>query len=72
MAVDGTRPEVLEDVMRTEIEALAARQKIDRSLFEQLGRFAPAFGMIGTLVGLIVMLGNLGTPKVLLPAWQWP
>jgi chemotaxis protein MotA len=67
MAVDGTRPQVLEDVMRTEIEALSARQKIDRSLFEQLGRFAPAFGMIGTLVGLIVMLGDLGTPDSFAP-----
>jgi chemotaxis protein MotA len=67
MAIDGTRPEVLEDVMRTEIEALATRQKTDRSLIEQLGRFAPAFGMIGTLVGLIVMLGNLGNPESLAP-----
>jgi chemotaxis protein MotA len=67
MAVDGTRPELLEDVMRTEIEALAARQKADRSLIEQLGRFAPAFGMIGTLVGLIVMLGNLESPESFAP-----
>ena len=67
MAVDGTRAEILEDVLRTEIEALAARQKTDRSLIEQLGRFAPAFGMIGTLVGLIVMLGNLGSPESLAP-----
>jgi chemotaxis protein MotA len=67
MAVDGTRPQILEDVMRTEIEAVSARQRIDRSLFEQLGRFAPAFGMIGTLVGLIVMLGDLGTPESFAP-----
>ena len=67
MAVDGTRAELLEDVMRTEIDALAARQKTDRSLIEQLGRFAPAFGMIGTLVGLIVMLGNLGSPESFAP-----
>jgi chemotaxis protein MotA len=67
MAVDGTRPQVLEDVMRTEIEAASARQKVERSLFEQLGRFAPAFGMIGTLIGLIVMLGDLGTPDSFAP-----
>jgi chemotaxis protein MotA len=67
MAVDGTRPAVLEDILRMEIEALASRQKNDRSLFEQLGRFAPAFGMIGTLVGLIVMLGNLGSPESFAP-----
>jgi chemotaxis protein MotA len=67
LAVDGTRADVLEDVMRTEMEALEARQKTDRSLFEQLGRFSPAFGMIGTLIGLIVMLGNLGSPDSLAP-----
>jgi chemotaxis protein MotA len=67
MAVDGTRADILEDVLRTEIEALAMRQKIDRSLIEQLGRFAPAFGMIGTLVGLIVMLGNLSSPESFAP-----
>jgi chemotaxis protein MotA len=67
MAVDGARPEVIEDIMRTEIEARSAREKIDRSLFEQLGRFAPAFGMIGTLVGLIVMLGSLGSPETFAP-----
>ncbi|MCC6125571.1 MAG: MotA/TolQ/ExbB proton channel family protein [Pirellulales bacterium] len=67
LAVDGTRPELLEDVMRTEIEARALREKNDRSLIEQIGRFAPAFGMIGTLVGLIVMLGNLENPESFAP-----
>jgi chemotaxis protein MotA len=67
LAIDGTRPELLEDVMRTEIEARALREKNDRSLIEQLGRFAPAFGMIGTLVGLIVMLGNLENPDSFAP-----
>jgi chemotaxis protein MotA len=67
LAIDGTRPTVLEDVMRTEIEAWSIRQKNDRTFFEQIGRFAPAFGMIGTLVGLVVMLGNLGSPESLAP-----
>jgi chemotaxis protein MotA len=67
MAVDGTSPAILEEVMRTEIEAQAAREKNDRSFFENLARLAPAFGMIGTLVGLIVMLGNLGSPESFAP-----
>ncbi len=60
MAVDGTRPEVIEDVMRTEMDAVATRHRDAKAVFDQMGRFAPAFGMIGTLMGLIIMLGNMG------------
>ncbi len=63
MAVDGTRPEVIEDVMRTELEAVASRHASGKSLLDQLGRFGPAFGMIGTLMGLIIMLGNMSDPS---------
>jgi chemotaxis protein MotA len=59
MAVDGTRPEVIEDILRTEIDAVATRHKDGKSILDQMGRFAPAFGMIGTLMGLIIMLGNM-------------
>ncbi len=63
MAVDGTRPEVIEDVMRTELDAVATRHRDGKSLLDQMGRFAPAFGMIGTLMGLIIMLGNMSDPS---------
>jgi chemotaxis protein MotA len=63
MAVDGTRPEVIEDIMRTEIDALAARHRDGRSILDQLGRFAPAYGMIGTLMGLIMMLSDMSDPS---------
>jgi chemotaxis protein MotA len=62
LAIDGTRPETTEEVLRTEIDAAALRHKEGRAVFEQLGKFAPAFGMIGTLVGLIIMLGNMSDP----------
>jgi chemotaxis protein MotA len=67
MAVDGTRGEVIEDIMRTEIDAVAARHQSGKKVLEQLGRFAPAFGMIGTLMGLIIMLGQLDDPDKLGP-----
>ncbi len=67
MAVDGTRPEVIEDIMRTEIDAVAARHSNGKKVFDQGGRFAPAFGMIGTLMGLIIMLGQLDDPDALGP-----
>lgn len=63
MAVDGTRPEVIEDIMRTEMDAVASRHKNGKGVLEQWGRFAPAFGMIGTLMGLIIMLGNMDDPS---------
>ena len=62
MAVDGTRPEVVEDILRTEVDALATRHRDGKAVLVQLGRFAPAFGMIGTLIGLITMLGDMSNP----------
>ncbi|MHC4407262.1 MAG: motility protein A [Planctomycetota bacterium] len=67
MAVDGTRPEMIEDIMRAEMDAVATRHQGGKKVLDQLGRFAPAFGMIGTLMGLIMMLGNLSDPDALGP-----
>lgn len=63
MAVDGTQQDVIEGIMRTEIEAVATRHSSGKGLLDQLGRFGPAFGMIGTLMGLIIMLGNMDDPS---------
>jgi len=67
MAVDGTRPEIIEDIMRTEMDAVATRHRNGKSVVDQVGRFAPAFGMIGTLIGLIIMLGNMDDPSAIGP-----
>ncbi len=63
MAVDGARPEVMEDIMRTDIDATATRHMDGKGLLDCMGRFAPAFGMIGTLMGLIIMLGDMSDPS---------
>ena len=63
MAVDGTRPEMIEDILRTEMNAVAVRHKNGKAVMDQIGRFAPAYGMIGTLMGLIIMLGNMSDPS---------
>ncbi len=63
MAVDGTRPEVIEDIMRTEVDAIATRHRDGKGIMDQLGRFAPAYGMIGTLMGLIMMLSDMSDPS---------
>jgi len=63
MAVDGTRPEVIEDILRTEVDAISARHRNGKSVLDQMGRFAPAYGMIGTLMGLIMMLSDMSDPS---------
>jgi len=65
LAIDGTRPDALEDILRADMEAMALRHKEGRAMFEQMGRFAPAFGLIGTLLGLVIMLGNVSDPSTI-------
>jgi chemotaxis protein MotA len=59
MAVDGTDPEIIKDMLYNEVDQLEARHGYGINLFSDWGAFAPAFGMIGTLVGLIGMLSGL-------------
>jgi chemotaxis protein MotA len=63
MAVDGTDPEVIKSVMETELENLMDRHEGGKGLLDAIGRYAPAFGMIGTLVGLVAMLSNMNDPS---------
>ena len=63
MAVDGTDPEIIQQVMETELENLIDRHEKGKGLLDTLGRFAPAFGMIGTLIGLVAMLSNMDDPS---------
>lgn len=63
MAVDGSAPDVVEEVLRTEVEAIASRHREGKGIMDQMGRFAPAYGMIGTLMGLIMMLQDMSDPS---------
>jgi len=65
MAVDGTEPETIREVMESELTYLVERHKKGQQIFSSLGMFAPAFGMIGTLIGLINMLKGLEDPSAL-------
>lgn len=67
MAVDGTRPEVIEDIFKTEMAAEEGRHHVGKKMFELMGKCGPAFGMIATLLGLILMLGNLDDPDSIGP-----
>ncbi len=59
LVVDGTDPELVRRIMETELENIVERHEQGRKLFEDWSLFAPAFGMIGTLMGLILMLVNI-------------
>ena len=67
MAVDGSDPEVIQEAMTTELEYLQDRHNEGKAIFDGLSKYAPAFGMIGTLIGLIGMLANLSDPDAIAP-----
>ncbi|GMV96230.1 MAG: MotA/TolQ/ExbB proton channel family protein [Phycisphaerae bacterium] len=62
MAVDGADARTIEQVCRTELEATDARHALGSGWLETVGRAAPAFGMVGTVIGLVVMLNRLEDP----------
>jgi chemotaxis protein MotA len=68
LAVDGTEPEHIRDIMTTEINFIAERHKVNAGLFEAMGMLCPAFGMIGTLIGLVNMLAGMSDPSSIGPA----
>ncbi len=68
MAVDGTDPAMVEQMMISELETLGERHAEGKAMLESLGKYAPAFGMIGTLVGLVIMLGAMDDPSSIGPA----
>ena len=62
MIVDGVTPETIREVLSNEIDYLGERHRVGYEIFEAMGTYAPAFGMIGTLIGLILMLKSLSDP----------
>lgn len=68
MVVDGLESSVIEAVLSTEIDFLEDRHKKGAGIFNMLAALAPAMGMIGTLVGLVIMLQNLSDPDAIGPS----
>ncbi|KGX89397.1 flagellar motor protein MotP [Pontibacillus halophilus JSM 076056 = DSM 19796] len=67
LAVDGIEPEVISDIMSAEITATEERHSRSRAIVEKAAEYAPAWGMIGTLIGLVLMLSSLDDPSTLGP-----
>ncbi len=68
MAVDGQEPAALKDILYREIEYLQERHGNGADIFLTLGAYAPAMGMIGTLIGLVQMLQTMDDPSSIGPA----
>lgn len=62
LIVDGTDAELVRNILEIELFFLEERHRIGQRIFEQMGQLSPAYGMIGTLIGLIAMLGSLDKP----------
>lgn len=68
MAVDGTDPELMEQILSSEMDAIDQRHSNGKALVDCFAKYGPAFGMIGTLIGLVIMLRNMSDPSSIGPA----
>jgi len=68
LAVDGTEPEVIKTILETELSYMEDRHKEGAAVLQTLADFAPAMGMIGTLIGLVAMLQTMNDPTTIGPA----
>lgn len=68
LIVDGTEPELVKSIMEAEIDAMAERHKGNYSIFESIAAQGPAWGMIGTLIGLVNMLNDMSDASKIGPS----
>lgn len=68
MVVDGTPGEEVEAILRRDLVATVQRHAKSSSVLRKMAEFSPAMGLIGTLIGLVQMLGNLSDPGAIGPA----
>jgi chemotaxis protein MotA len=68
LVVDGSDPSTVRRVLETEISFMKNRHKRGQNVFKGMGMVAPAFGMIGTLIGLVIMLQTLDDPSSIGPS----
>ncbi|ABV34376.1 MULTISPECIES: motility protein A [Pseudothermotoga] len=67
LVIDGTDPDLLKNMMETEMDLIEEDLAGEKALMDSAGAYAPAYGMIGTLIGLIAMLKTLNNPETLGP-----
>lgn len=67
LVVDGTDPELVRGIMETDLSCIEARHKKYIAVWEKWAELGPAWGMIGTLIGLILMLQEMSDPSSIGP-----
>lgn len=65
LAIDGTDSDTLKHTLQADVRAIRDRHKVVGSWFMQVGVFAPSFGIIGAVVGLIAVMGKLDNPAAM-------
>ena len=68
LVVDGQEADTIEDILKIEISYIKTRHAVGADLMKTMGTYAPAFGMIGTVIGLIQMLQSMSDPSSIGPA----
>ena len=68
MASDASDEEYIRNTLQADIDSLKMRHFVVQDVFKKMGTYAPAFGMLGTLIGLIQMLSQLDDPETIGPS----
>ncbi len=68
MAIDGSEPDTIRELLEIEMEQTSNRHKIYGQIFNQWAGLAGAMGMVGTLIGLVAMLLNMADPSAIGPS----
>jgi len=68
LSIDGLEPQEINNLLETELDFLRSRHQLGAEIFTTMGTYAPALGMIGTLIGLVQMLKSMDDPSTIGPA----
>ena len=68
MAIDGSEPDTIRELLEIDLEQTSSRHKINASIFNNWAGLAGAMGMVGTLIGLVAMLLNMADPSAIGPS----
>lgn len=68
MAIDGAEPDSIRDLLETDMDRTLERHKANAGIFDTWAAYAGAYGMLGTLIGLVAMLLNMSDPASIGPA----
>lgn len=68
LIADGANARTIDEILATERKYMEEHHRVGQKIFMEMGKYAPAFGMVGTLIGLVQMLADLSDPDAIGPA----